>query len=292
MNEFRKYHPLVNFSYFFFAVLFTCAHINPISIAIAFVAAFSSCGVLKGRKALYKNAVFMPVLFIAMALINPAFNHQGVTIITYLPSGNPLTAESVYFGLIAAGMVLSVMMFFSCFNEVMTSDKIIYICGRLIPSLSLIFSMVLRAVPKFREQAVTVANSRRGIGKNSSEGNLFKRLKGGISILSILITWSMENAIERADSMKSRGFGASKRTAFSNYNITKRDKYALFWILLLSAYIIAGSLLKVFDFSCFPYIKMPELTPFSITFYIAELVLFSIPILVEITEQIKWKHIV
>ena len=31
--------------------------------------------------------------------------------------------------------------------------------------------------------------------------------------LSIVVTWSMENAIETADSMKARGYGTKKRTA-------------------------------------------------------------------------------
>ena len=35
------------------------------------------------------------------ALINPAFNHEGATLLTYLPSGNPLTLESILYGLAA-----------------------------------------------------------------------------------------------------------------------------------------------------------------------------------------------
>ena len=290
MSEFKKYHPTVNLAYFLFAILFTCAHLNPVSLAIAFAAAFSLCGVVKGKNALLKNAATMPFYFILMALINPAFNHQGVTILAYLPSGNPLTYESVCFGLIAAGMVLSVMLFFSSFNEIMTSDKLVYIFGKLIPSLSLVFSMILRTVPKFTHQAKAVSRAQECVGRSTSEGSIVKRIKSGISILSVLITWSMENAIETADSMKSRGFGTSKRTAFSTYSFTKRDKKALFYILFLSAYIIFGSILGVFEFSCFPYIKMAELSAFSLSFYLAELMLLLMPIIIEITEQRKWKY--
>ena len=41
--------------------------------------------------------VALPVLLLA-ALVNPAFNHAGVTILIYLPSGNPLTLESILYG--------------------------------------------------------------------------------------------------------------------------------------------------------------------------------------------------
>lgn len=43
-------------------------------------------------------------------------------------------------------------------------------------------------------------------------------------MLSILVTWALENAIETSDSMRSRGYGLKGRTAFSIYKFTKKDK--------------------------------------------------------------------
>ena len=70
----------------------------------------------------------LPLLVIT-ALINPAFSHQGVTILTYLPSGNPLTLESILYGIYAAFLLITVIAWFSCFNAVMTSDKFMYLSG-------------------------------------------------------------------------------------------------------------------------------------------------------------------
>lgn len=42
-------------------------------------------------------------------------------------------------------------------------------------------------------------------------------------MLSILVTWALENAIETSDSMRSRGYGLHGRTAFSIYRLTRRD---------------------------------------------------------------------
>ena len=224
-----------------------------------------------------------------MALVNPDFNHRGVTILAYLPSGNPLTLESIWFGFIASGMLLSVILWFSCFNEIMTSDKLIYIFGRIIPSLSLIFSMTLRAVPRFSEQFKKVSKAQKCLGRSITEGSLLKRIKNAVSIFSIMITWSMENAIETADSMKARGFGTKKRTAFSIYTFTKRDKTALMTMLLLGAYIAFGGISGAFEFSCFPCLKMKELSFFTMPFYAAELCFLFIPIVIEITEYKKWK---
>lgn len=89
----------------------------------------------------------------------------------------------------------------------MTSDKFIYLFGRIIPSLSLILSMTFRFVPKFKEQVQEVSNAQKSMGRDSSEGSVFARVKNSIRILSAVITWSLENAIDTSDSMKSRGYG-------------------------------------------------------------------------------------
>ena len=290
MNEFANYHPSVIFTYFLSALLISCAYINPASVFITFFASFSYCAVLKGKRTLYRNFVLMPLLLCAMGLINPAFNHRGITILAYLPSGNPLTAESIYFGFIAAGMALSVMLYFSCFNEIMTSDKIIYIFGKIVPSLSLVFSMTLTIVPKLHQRIKAVSRSQKCIGRSPSDGGILKRIKNGLAILSIMITWSMENAVETADSMKSRGFGTAKRTAFSIYYFTKRDKKALLVICVLTIYVIFGGRMGVFNFTCFPYVTMAKISLYGVSVYAAELLLLLTPIIIEITELEKWKY--
>ena len=109
----------------------------------------------------------------------------------------------------------------------MTSDKFVYLFGRVIPALSLVLSMTLRFVPKFKAQIQVVSEAQRCVGRDVSNGSVLQRLRNGITILSIMVTWALENAIETADSMKSRGYGLPGRTAFSIYRFDSRDKAAL-----------------------------------------------------------------
>ena len=215
MNEFKTYHPIVNFVYFIFVIGFSCVFMHPVSLVISLLSGFTYSVMLKGKSAVKTNLIYMIPTLLFAALINPAFNHEGITIIKYLPSGNPLTLESVIYGLAAAIMIVSVICWFSCYTEVMTSDKFIYLFGRIIPSLSLILSMTLRFVPRFSAQLKTVANAQRCMGRDVSNGSIVERAKHGLSILSIMTTWALENAIDTADSMKSRGYGHPGRTAFS-----------------------------------------------------------------------------
>ena len=262
---------------------------HPIALCISLASGFTYSVMLKGKKAIKTNLIYMLPMLLMMALINSAFNHEGVTIIEYLPSGNPLTLESIIYGICAATMIVSVICHFSCYNEIMTSDKFIYLFGKIIPAMSLIISMTLRFVPKFASQLKVVTNAQRCMGRDVSNGSIIKRAKSGLNILSIMTTWSLENAIETADSMKSRGYGMPGRTAFSIFTFDKRDKKALICILLLGMYTLVGNLMGGMYFNFFPYLRMADASFFNTSVFVAYLLLCSSPIIIEIWEVRKWK---
>ena len=289
MNEFKTYHPIVNFTYFVFVIGFSCFFMHPLCLFISLAGGFTYSVMLKGRKQVKTNLIYMLPMIIIMALMNPVFNHEGVTIIEYMPGGNPLTLESIVYGLCTAVMIVSVICHFSCYNEVMTSDKFIYLFGKIIPGLSLIFSMTLRFVPRFTAQLKVVANAQRTMGRDISNGNIITRAKNGLNILSIMTTWSLENAIETADSMKSRGYGVPGRTAFSIFTFDKRDKKALISILVLGIYTLVGNLMGGMYFRFFPSIKPAEVTPFGISVFAAYFLLCICPVIIELWEVRKWK---
>ena len=289
MSEFKTYHPIVNFVYFVFVIGFSCFFMHPACLFISLISSFTYSVMLKGKKAIKTNLIYMLPMLIMMSLINPIFNHEGITILAYLPSGNPMTLESVIYGLCAAIMIVSVICHFSCYNEVMTSDKFIYLFGKIIPAMSLIISMTLRFVPKFSAQLKVVIKAQKCMGRDVSKGSIIKRAKNGLNILSIMTTWALENAIETADSMKSRGYGVPGRTAFSIYKFDKRDKKALVCILVLGIYTFVGNLMGGMYFRFFPSVKMAEVSSFDISVFVAYLLLCICPIIIEIWEVRKWK---
>lgn len=291
VSEFKNYHPIVNFVYFLFAIVFSCFFLHPVTLAISLVCGFAYSVVLKGAKQVKKNLIYMVPALLLIALINPVFNHEGATILAYLPSGNPLTLESVYYGLVSAAMIISVVLLFLCFNDVMTSDKIIYLFGRIVPSLSLIFSMTLHFIPRFTARLKETANSQKSVGRDVSNGGIIKRAKSGLSVLSIMVTWSLENAVDTSDSMKARGYGLPGRTAFSVYSFSKRDAKILAFVLILAAYVIVGGIKGETYFACFPSIQVAGFSAYGLTVFAAYLALLSLPIIIELSEVIKWKSI-
>ncbi len=289
MQEFKTYHPIVNLIYFVFTIGFSCAFLHPACLLISLFCAFSSFILLKGAKALKKSLVYLLPVIIITALLNPLFNHRGVTIICFFPNGNPLTLESLLYGLSASIMLVSVIFWFACFSEVFTSDKFIYLFGKIIPSLSLVLSMTLRFVPLFSSQLKAVTNAQKCLGNDIARGNLIKRIKCGLSILSITITWAFEKSIDTADSMKSRGYGINKRTAFSNFVFRKRDIASLSGIIILALYVLIDSFTDAVSFQYFPYFKGSVFSLYSLSVYTAYFALLIYPVILEVCEVRKWK---
>ena len=290
-DSFSKYHPFVNLIFFTLTIGFSMIINHPLAQLISLVCAIVYVVSMQGRKSVGFLLKFCLPLMLLTAIINPVFNHEGQTILLYFANGNPLTLESILYGVSSGCMMITLLLWFSAFSSVMTTDKLIYLFGRIIPALSLVLSMTLRFVPRFKMQMKNVADAQRCIGKDVSSTSLLNRTKTAITIVSVMITWSLENAIETADSMKSRGYGLKGRTAFSVYRFEDRDKYALVWLVFCFLYILAGVLISAFGFRYFPDIKYLNFDISTIPFYIIYFGLCITPVVLNTAEDRKWKTI-
>jgi energy-coupling factor transport system permease protein len=289
-DAFAGFHPVVNLFYFVAVIGFAMVFLHPVALSSSLFCAVIYAITLKGIKALRFGLLFLLPLLVFTAALNPLFNHQGVTILAYLPNGNPLTMESVLYGVAAAGMLVTVIIWFTCFNAVMTSDKFIYLFGRAIPALSLVLSMALRFVPRFIRQIKVIANAQRGLGYGES-GGLPEKVKRGVKILSILVTWALENAVETADSMKGRGYGLPGRSAFSVFAFKRRDFFALSYLLACLATVLAGSATGAYRFRFFPSVQGQWVSGYSAIFFTVYFFMGIFPVILNINEALQWKRI-
>ena len=276
-DNFSALHPIISFTYFAAVLFCSMFFLHPAFLVISLVCSFMYSIYLNGAKAAKFNfAVLLPMLLV-LAIVNPLLNHSGMTVILYI-NDHAITTEAIFYGIAAATMFISVIAWFSCCNAVMSSDKFLYLFGRVIPALSLIFSMVLRFVPKYKAQIKVISHAQTCIGKGVKNGNILTRAKNGMMILSILTTWALENGIETADSMRARGYGLSGRTAFSTYRFDSRDKTAFAMLLVLIAAVFAGSLLGENTVIYFPVIFAKPITNISFAVYAAYALLCLFPL--------------
>jgi len=264
---------------------------HPLAQGVSFICACIYAVQAEGKKSFRFALKWCMHIILLTAFMNPAFSHEGVTILMYFPTGNPLTLESILYGLSAGMMIATVMMWFSNFNRVVTSDKFIYLFGRIIPAMSLILSMTLRFIPKFKSQMDAVVDAQRNIGRDISEGSVWHRTKIAVTVLSIMITWALENAIETADSMKSRGYGLKGRTAFSIYRFDDRDKMAIVYLIFCGFYMLCGMIISAFGFRYFPSVRYVGINSFTLSFHFVYLILCIMPVVLNAEEERKWKAI-
>ena len=161
----------------------------------------------------------------------------------------------------------------------------------LLPALSLLLSMTLRFVPRFKAQFHVVQEAQKCVGRDISNGSILSRMKHMVTIFSIMVTWALENAIETADSMKSRGYGLPGRTAFSIYRVQERDKIALLWMLFCGCYIGCGAFLGGLKWRYFPTIQGVALTPWTVSLHLVYLALCYTPVALDRREDWKWKYL-
>lgn len=292
MNDaFSRCHPAVNF--FFFAGSIGCAMFltHPVFLGISLLAGAIYHGYLRKKGASKGGILWLFPTALLVALINPLFSHQGATILTYFKNGNPLTLESIVYGGIMGTLFASVILWFGCYNAVMTSDKFLALFGRVIPKLSLVLSMALRFVPKFRAQLNRITEGQRCIGRDQKSGNLLQRAKNGLRILSILITWALESGIETADSMRSRGYGLKGRSSFQLYRLDTRDRVLLGIMGGLSVVAAAGFFLGAGKVRYYPSFAVKDVGAFGIVTIFAYAAFLLVPLGLDLWEDLQWRRI-
>lgn len=290
-DAFGSYHPLVNFLYFGILLGFSMLSMQPVCLVLSAIGAISYYVTLKGIKAAgFLLRGVLPV-FLMTVLINPAFSHEGNTTLCYLPTGNPLTLESIIYGIAAGIMMVGILLWFACFTEVVTSDKFVYLFGRIIPALSLLLSMTLRFVPRFTSQFSAVREVQKTLGRDTENGSLLSRVKNAVACFSIVVTWSLENAIETADSMKSRGYGTKKRTAYSIYRFEDRDKTALCFLIFCGLFLLSTGLAGKLFWRYFPDIRGVVTDPVTILAEVCFLLLCAMPIFLDRKEEKVWNSL-
>lgn len=285
---FEKCHPAVNFIYFAGVIAGTIAFQHPIFLAISFLCAFAYSIKRNGWKALAFNLVLLP-LVAAVALCYSSYTHFGVTVLEQNMIGNNMTLESLVYGFVLGSVVVGTLMWFSCVYSVFTTDKVVYLFGKVSPRLSLFLAIALRMVPRIKKEAKKINTAQKGIGRGVSQGNFFQRLRNCIRIFSMLITWTIESLTTASESMRSRGSSLRGRKAFSIYRFDNRDRAYVVGNFACLTVIFMAVMLKQTDIIYDPRIIMTPVTTMSYVFYAGYAVFCLMPLGLELWTEYRFK---
>lgn len=265
--RFDSYHPMINLIYFVAAVAATICFNHPVFLCIAYLAAFLYSVRLNGMHQFLLNVCLLPLAFL-YGVYYAYFNHFGENVLWHNFIDNEITFEALVYGVVNGMIWATVFMWCGCIFAVVSADKVMYLSGRISPKFSLFLSILLRSIPRIRIRAGKIALARRGVGKSCSQGSLFARLKNGFSMVSVLVTWTLEDFIESAASMKSRGYTLKGRSAFSVYRFDNRDRAVVIVFFACLTALLMAVLFDQTNIYYNPVIVMHKITPVSVFFYL------------------------
>ena len=288
MRDFKEYNPITVFIYYASVVIVSMFTMNPFLHIISFIGGMVQFIMQKTNDRLRTHMWYL-ILGLILALIRPLFSHNGATVL-FLINDNPITKEAFIFGINSAIMVVGVLYLFRVFSEIMTSDRLLYLFGRVSPKTALILSMGLRYIPMLRRQRKITADAQTALGINKDD-NAIDRIKGGLNVFSATVSWGLENGIITADSMAARGYGEGRRSHYSSIRFKKRDLVVIIITLICLSPIILALIKGSFDTVFYPIFKVAEADIYALFGYISYAVLLMVPVALKLMENFRWKYL-
>ena len=287
MKRFEDYNPIPLFIYFVGVALPAMFVMEPGLLFISFAGALALFINLSGVAAV-KSILWYLALPIASGIINPLFNHNGVTVLFFI-NDSAITLEAFTYGLVIGLMLMAVLLWFRSFSIIMTSDKLLYIFGSVSPKLALILSMVLRYIPLYKRQIKKVNQAGRAMGMYKDD-NLIDKARAGLKVFGVMVTWGLENGVITAESMSARGYGVGKRSRYALYKWRPMD------VAVLALCVIASALVMIFIANDFIYINWFPSISYSVNAariagYALYAALAFLPIIINVREALYWKRL-
>lgn len=275
MRLLEKTHPLTTFCYLLAVLAITIFCRNPVIIAESLVGSLFAAG-LSGK---LRGALWLVLMAALVAVTNPIFSHNGVTVLFFV-GDTAFTLEALFYGIVFGVMLSAAVLWCASAARFMTSDKYIWLFGRILPSSGLVLSCSMRFVPLFIRRTAEFASAR---GASS--------LKDYLKAFSSSVSYSAEEAMSSADSMKSRGYGSAKRSFYSNYSFGYRDFAALVVILICGAGSVILLAAGTASFCFYPAVSRIRLGFADTLLYVLFGILCMLPALAEVRIQIAESRI-
>ncbi|SEU01323.1 energy-coupling factor transporter transmembrane component T [Paenibacillus sp. NFR01] len=285
---FRAAHPAVAMLYFAGMLLFAALLLHPVFLLTALLGLTALVLAQGLGPNLLRSLPFLGLTGVSVAVLNPLFSHRGSHLLFY-SFDQPITLEAVLYGLLMMMVLWLVMVLFISYNATVTPDKFLYLFGGIAPQATLLLLMALRFVPLFQRRLRRITLIQRTRGIDVRHGSLRKRLRDGMTLLKVLLSLSLEEALDTADSMKARGYGVRKRSVYGIYKLDRLDRVAL---LLLAGCGITVAICQMSGFGA--YELYPRMKPAvwgrgETLMYVCYCLFLLLPLALEGRERWIWR---
>ena len=259
VEAFSMSHPAVPALYIALTLGLTMFSMQPVLIALSLAGGlaygFATRGTVRTLGALRWQ---LPVILI-IALVNPLFSASGSTELLRIGM-RAVYLESMVYGLCMGGLFVASVLWFEAAASMLEYDKVLALLGNAAPVIALMISMCMRLIPQFlrRGRTVLAVQDAIDVPGRAPTDSVRSRLRAS----SVLMGWGMEDSLERADAMRSRGWGAvPRRTTYARYRLGCGDVVALVGLALFGAAAVAVAWIATTQYSFYPQLSVPAPGP-------------------------------
>lgn len=203
---------------------------------------------------------------VLIALTNPFFSHSGTPL--FYINQMAVTKEALLYGISMGVALICVLCWFRIFTEILPGERMLDLFGGRLPKISMLLCVTLRTVPLLRRRIRETRQAQKALGLYGGAHGYVGKVRQELQIFKTVLSDCGEDAIERGDSMRARGYGQGRRTVFRVKSFATTDR-----LLLLGLIGITGTLW----------------TPFGK--YGFALLCLALPVSI-IAERIRWKCLV
>lgn len=191
---------------------------NPLYLLLILLAVRLVAVTWRQKTAVPETAVFpLPlgrlaaIMLTFSTLFNLLFVHVGSTVLLRLPTSWPLiggvwTAEAAVYGAINGLMILTLLVIFLTFNQIVPGSELVHLTPRAFHNLGLVLLIALTYVPETRRHWQKIRDAQ------AIRGHQVRGWRDWRPILLPLLVGGMERALALAEAMVARGYGAAAPT--------------------------------------------------------------------------------
>lgn len=286
-NPFDFYHPATVLCYFLFVIPLSIVLFHPVFASVSFLCAAAASLVTAGLKKTGAAMKLCLILSAVIILFNTVFNDNGATV-WFRFSGRQILLEGFLYGLCSALVLGSVVLWFNCYTAAVDSDRFLYLFGGIFPNAALLISMTFSQTQIIYSKAAQIDDAQKGLYAQTAKG-LRKRILLAGRKISALLDWALEDSIETADSMHSRGYATGKRTKMKFYFFSRRDIAFAIPALALFALSLVFIARGYADFNYYPFADTIGFSPVQSAAYAVYLLLLMFPLFAAIRESVTWR---
>ena len=222
--------------------------VHPVLVTLSLVA--------RGAAATVRGLAWQLPLLVLVCLLNPFFSASGSTLLLKV-GPRSVYLESLAYGATMGALLVATVLWFEDAAAVLTQNRLLALAGRRARSVPLVASMAAQLVPQMLGRARSVRAAARACTAAGPRPPARDEL---LRTSTMLLSWSLEDSLERADAMRARGWeSGSPRTRYRPERFRARDAVAAAGIAALLALGAAGAWAACSSWEFYP--RMSGLAP-------------------------------